>query len=125
MAIQFSYTTPATGAITQYHVVQNIQLDYSASSTAVTVASYVDSTTYAANKLPVYTQSISIDGLPDTTQDPLVTVQQQLVAVAPTADASGAANRYLFAGATLVDMPATVPTATSTANSSTTASTGG
>jgi len=111
MAIQFVYTTPATGAPAQYHVVQSIQLDYASSRTLVTVASYVDSTTYTASKLPVYTQSIAIDGLPDTTQDPLVTVQQELVAAAPTdGTASTSPNRYLFAGGTLVDMPVTTTT---------------
>lgn len=104
MSIQFSYTTPNTGAVANYHVVQQISLDYVSSNTNVQVASYVSQDAYAAGKFPVYNQSIQIAGLPVTTADPMDTVQADLIAAAPTdGTASTSPNRYLFAGATVVD----------------------
>jgi hypothetical protein len=104
MSIQFSYTTPSTGAVADYHVVQQIGLDYISNNTNVQVASYVSKDAYEAGKFPVYTQNIQIAGLPVVTADPLVTVQNNLMAAAPTdGTASTTPNRYLFAGATLAD----------------------
>lgn len=103
MGIQFSYTTPSTGAVAQYHVVQNIGLDYISGNTNVQVASYVSQDACNAGKFPVYQQGIQIAGLPITTADPLATVQADLVASAPTdGTASTSPNRYLFAGATII-----------------------
>lgn len=103
MSIQFSYTTPSTGAVANYHVVKQIGLDYESKNTNVQVASYVSSDAYTAGKFPVFTQNIQIDGLPVTTADPWATVQNDLIAAAPTdGTASTSPNRYLFAGATLV-----------------------
>lgn len=119
MAIQLQYVTPASGALASYHVVQTVQIDYVGSNTITQVASYVDANAYKAGKVPVYIQSISLGGIPDTTQDPLVTVQSMLTQAAPTdGPAASAPNRYTFAGGTLVDMPAT---ATATASDTATA----
>ena len=103
MAIQFSYVTPSTGAVADYHVVKQITLDYDASVTNVQVASYVSADAYNAGKFPAYNQAIQIAGLPVTTTDPLATVEADLIAAAPTdGTASNYPNRYLFAGASIV-----------------------
>jgi hypothetical protein len=103
MAIQFDYTTPSTGAVASYHVVQQIGLDYASNRTHVSIASYVSKEAYSAGKFPVFIQSIDMDGLPAVNSDPLVTVQSALIAAPPTdGTASNTPNRYLFAGASAV-----------------------
>lgn len=117
MAINLSYTTPASGALASYHVISSIQIDYVAQQTNVQVASYVDSTAYQANKIAVYAQGIAIAGVPDPTQDPLVTTQEALTASAPVTPP--ASNRYTFAGGSLVDMPSTYTPPASTTGATT------
>lgn len=104
MSLQFSYTTPATGAVADYHVITSISLDYVSSNTNVQVSSFVSKDAYTAGKFAVYNQQIQITGLPVTTADPLATVEADLIEAAPTdGTASTSPNRYLFAGATIVD----------------------
>ncbi|HDR9153771.1 TPA: hypothetical protein QDB05_000190 [Burkholderia vietnamiensis] len=103
MAIQFSYITPATGAAAEYHVVQQIALDYVSQKTNATVASFVSKDVFDAGKQPVYQQTIQIDGLPTENADPKASVEADLIEAAPADGVSAMfPNRYLFAGATIV-----------------------
>ena len=102
MPIQFDYTTPATGAVASYHRVTLVTLDYDADTIHVAVSSYVSKDAYTAGKFSVYQQTIQIAGTVDAAVKS--TVESNLVAAAPTdGTASNLPNRYLFAGATLVD----------------------
>ncbi|AOK00342.1 hypothetical protein [Burkholderia vietnamiensis] len=103
MPIEFSYAVPSTGAPTEYHVLQQIGLDYVSHKTNVTVASFVSKDMFDAGKQPVYQQVIQIDGLPAYGSDPKDYVEADLIAPAPTdGSMSTSPNRYLFAGATIV-----------------------
>ncbi|MFD1556045.1 hypothetical protein ACFSHT_10470 [Paraburkholderia silviterrae] len=104
MPLQLNFTTPSTGAVASYHVVQQVGLDYVSSLTNATVASYLDSSAKGAGKFPMYTQQIQIDGLPDAGADARSFAESSLI-VAALADGSASVgtNRYVFAGAELVD----------------------
>ncbi|WP_321866770.1 hypothetical protein [Paraburkholderia tropica] len=102
MPIQFSYTTPASGAVAEYHIVDRLSLIRSSKQTIAEVMSYVSANTFAAGKTAVYTQQITIDGLPDDGADAFAFSESSLIAASPT-DAVAGTNRYVFAGGALVD----------------------
>lgn len=103
MPLQLNYTTPATGAVASYHVVQQVGLDYVSNITNATVASYLDKNAKDSGKFPMYTQQIQIDGLPDAGADARVFAESSLSGAAPTdGGALPNMNRYVFAGAEIV-----------------------
>lgn len=107
MPIQQSYVTPNTGATASYHVVASVFIDYVNQNTFAAINSFVDKANHDSGKQPLYSQQIQLSGIPAAGTDPLASVQQALVAAEPTdGTASNAQNRYIFAGGTLVDMPA-------------------
>jgi hypothetical protein len=103
MPLQKDYETPATGAVSSYHAVQQVGLDKVSTLTTATVASYLSSAAKAAGKMPMYSQQIQLAGLPDKGQDAFDFAEAQLVAAAPDGVTVQAVNRYVFAGAAIVD----------------------
>lgn len=105
MPIQQDYVTPSTGAVASYHVVQQVSLDSTnGGQTGATVLSYLSKDAVASGKFPMYTQQIQISGLPAKGQDAWDYAYATLVAAAPTDGTANAfTNRYVFAGASLVD----------------------
>lgn len=103
MSIQLDYTVPSTGALSSYHTVNVVTLNYDgAQSTMATVASYVSKDTRASGKQAMYQQQIQLDGLPDA--DPRAFCEAALVAAKPTGGSADAFPiRYTFAGGTIVD----------------------
>jgi hypothetical protein len=102
MSLQKDYETPSTGAVASYHVVQQVGLDYVSLQTNATVASYLTKDARDAGKFPLYTQQISVDGLPTTGVDARDYAEQQLVAAVPQDGGGPYANRFVFAGAEIV-----------------------
>jgi hypothetical protein len=102
MPLQKNYETPATGATSSYHVVQQVGLDRVSTLTTATVASYLSGDAKAAGKMPMYTQQIQIDGFPANGQDAFDFAEAQLVVMAPDDAPVRAANRYVFSGAQMV-----------------------
>lgn len=104
MPIQKDYETPSTGAIANYHVAQQVSLDYSADGqTNVTVMSYLTKDAKDAGKFPLHTQQIQLSGLPASGQDARAYAYVALVVPAPTdGTANNFTNRYVFAGADIV-----------------------
>lgn len=101
MPLQLDYLTPSTGATANYHVVQQVGLDYVSALTNVTVASYLTKAAKDAGKFSMYAQQIQIVGLPNKGVDPLDFAESSLSASADGA-ASGNPYRYAFAGAEIV-----------------------
>lgn len=100
MPLQLDYLTPSTGATANYHVVQQVGLDYVSALTNVTVASYLSKGAKDSGKFPMYAQQIQIVGLPDKGVDAREFAELSLAAAAPTdGSAVGNPNRYVFAGA--------------------------
>jgi hypothetical protein len=109
MPIQMDYETPATGAHAMYHVVQKVDLDRVSNMTTAVVSSYLSVDAKSAGKHPIYTQQIQVSGLPAKGQDAFDFSEAELVAPAPASQPPQPAapfigvNRYLFAGAAIVD----------------------
>ncbi|MFP4889307.1 hypothetical protein [Paraburkholderia sp. EG304] len=103
MPLQKDFETPSTGATAGYHVVQQVSLDYVSSQIDATVASYLSKDARDAGKFPLYTQQITVAGLPAAGADARDYAQQQLVAAAPQDGSGPYANRFVFAGAEIVD----------------------
>lgn len=104
MPIASNYATPNTGAVATYHVVQQVTLDYVSSITNSTVASYLSKDAKDAGKHPMYTQQIPVDGLPPAAQDTRAYAEDQITAPMPDGVAvMPYANRYAFAGGTIVE----------------------
>ncbi|MBR8152373.1 hypothetical protein [Burkholderia vietnamiensis] len=103
MPIEFSYEAPSTGAPAEYHVLQQIGLDYVSQKVNITAASYVSKDAFDAGKQPVYQQVIQIDGLPPSGSDVKRFVEDELIVPAPTGGSvTMPTNRYVFAGAAIV-----------------------
>lgn len=104
MPIASNYTTPSTGAVATYHIVQQVTLDYVSLITNSTVASYLSKDAKDAGKFPMYTQQIPVDGLPAAAQDARAYAEGQIVEPMPDGVAVVPyANRYAFAGGTIVE----------------------
>lgn len=101
MPIKIDYTTPASGAATTYHVVQQVSLDYANSRVSAQLASYVSGETYAAGKQPVFQQPIEFPVLPPTGEDVLAFVEGKLVAPVTDTLSTTPARQY-FADGTIV-----------------------
>jgi hypothetical protein len=102
MPLQKDYETPSTGAVASYHVVQQVGLDYVSLQTNATVASYLTKEARDAGKFSLYTQQISVDGLPTAGADARDFAEQQLVTAAPQSSGGPYANHFVFAGAEIV-----------------------
>lgn len=102
MPIIIDYTTPASGAVAGYHVVQMVTIDYRNSRNFVQLDSYVSEATYSAGKQPVFSQPIEFDEIPTEGMTPLAYAEQKLVAPA-TDTTSPSAARAAFAGAKIAD----------------------
>ncbi|MDR5825821.1 hypothetical protein [Caballeronia sp. LZ043] len=104
MPIALNYTTPSTWAAAEYHVVQQLTLDFVTSNCTATVASFVSKEAKDAGKSPIYAQQIVLDGLPATDADPKAYVEGLLIEPQPTdAPTPPYANRYAFAGGAIVE----------------------
>ncbi|MCY0385669.1 hypothetical protein OVY01_00115 [Robbsia sp. Bb-Pol-6] len=101
MPIKIDYTTPASGATTGYHVVQQVSLDYANGRSSAQLASYVSDETYAAGKQPVFQQPIEFPVLPASGDDVLTFVEGKIIAPA-TDTLSPTPARQAFAGGTIV-----------------------
>lgn len=101
MPLSLAYTTPATGASSDYHVIQQIVLDYISSIMTATVSSYVSKDTFDAGKSPAYTQQIQIQAIPPATTDAKSFAESSLIELPPSGSPPQYANRYAFAGATI------------------------
>lgn len=102
MPLQKDYETPSTGANASYHVVQQVSLDYVSTMTNATVASYLSEDALGAGRFPMYTQQISLAGLPADGQAARDYAEAQLVVAQPDDESVPVVNRYVFAGATIV-----------------------
>ncbi|AET90690.1 hypothetical protein BYI23_B000830 [Burkholderia sp. YI23] len=103
MPIASNYTTPSTWAVATYHTIQQMTLDYAAGQCTATVASYLSKDALDAGKFPIYSQQIVLEGLPASGEDPKTYAEEALVEAQPTdAPTSPYANRYAFAGGTIV-----------------------
>jgi hypothetical protein len=104
MPLKKDYVTPATGAVASYHVAKQVTLDDDGKHTSISVSSYLNAEMQAAGKAPLYTQQIVVDGMPSNGQSAFDYAYAQLAAPAPEGESVPTyANRYLFAGAAIVD----------------------
>jgi hypothetical protein len=104
MPIADNYTTPNTGAVATYHVVQQLTLDYVSTLTNCTVASYLSKDAKDGGKFPMYSQQIQVQGLPAAAQDPLTFAEGELIAPVPDdVNASQFTSRYAFSGGTITE----------------------
>jgi len=103
MPLKKDYVTPSTGATANYHVVQQVSLDYVSSQINATVASYLSKDARDAGRFPLYTQQITVAGLPAVGVEALTYAQQQLIAAAPDGGSVTYTNRFAFAGGEIVD----------------------
>lgn len=102
MPIQKDYVSPLTGASASYHVVRTAALDYNTNRLVAQIASYVDKSTYTAQKQPVYIQSIEWPTLPVSGADVVGDIETRVIA--PASDTSSpTVSRVSFAGGTIVD----------------------
>ena len=103
MPIASNYTTPSTWAVATHHVIQQLTLDYVSGQCTATVSSYLSKEALDAGKFPIYSQQIVLEGMPASGADPKAYAEGALVEAAPAdAPASPYANRYAFAGGTIV-----------------------
>jgi len=102
MPLQKDYETPSTGANASYHVVQQVSIDYVSTMTNATVASYLSKDALSAGKFPMYTQQIMLAGLPPDGEIARDYAEAQLVVAQPDDSSVPVANRYVFAGASIV-----------------------
>jgi hypothetical protein len=102
MPLQKDYETPSTGAVASYHVVQQVGLDYVSLLTNATVVSYLSRDARDAGRFAMYTQQVQIAGLPGDGQSARDFAEAQLIASPPDDAVGGAPNRYVFAGAAVV-----------------------
>jgi hypothetical protein len=102
MPLQKDYVTPSTGATASYHVVQQVSLDYVSTQANATVASYLSNDAMTAGKFPMYTQQITLTGLPGDGLDARDYAEAQLVLAQPADAPAPNTNRYVFAGASIV-----------------------
>jgi hypothetical protein len=104
MPVALNYTTPSTWAVADYHVVQQINLDFVSSTCTATVASFLSKEAKDAGKSPIYAQQIALEGVPSSGADPKAYVEGMLIEPQP-ADVTipPYANRYVFAGGTIVE----------------------
>lgn len=103
MPLSLNYTTPNTGAVAEYHVVAAMNLDQFQNTTTALVFSYLNADSKAAGKFNMYQQQIQLDGLPPAGQAAIDFTEAALIAAVPTPVSSNSpANRYAFAGATIV-----------------------
>lgn len=109
--IRLNFTVPSSGALSTVHVVSQAQLDFSGSEMlTATVSSFVDENAYSASLYPLFTQSVSIEGLPESGQDILSYVEAKLVEAAPEGEVTPYANRRVFAGGQIVTATPTAVT---------------
>ncbi|MFW6855399.1 hypothetical protein ACODYM_29330 [Burkholderia gladioli] len=109
MPISKQITLDATGATASYHVIGQVNEDYDGKSVVATLRSYVSSDTFAAGKQPVQVAtSVYLTGIPASDQNTIAFAEAQLIAAQPTDGTATsptlpfAANRYMFAGGTIV-----------------------
>lgn len=102
MPLEKDYTTPSTGAVASYHVVQQVSLDNVSKTTNATVSSYLSKDAVDAGKFAMYTQQIMLTGLPADGQNAFDYAEAQLVAAQPADTGTPSVNRYVFAGAMIV-----------------------
>lgn len=103
MPLSSNYTTPNTGAVAAYHVVTNVNVDLENSNSTAYVSSYLNSDARAAGKFCMYQQQIQVDGLPPAGQTITDFMETALITTVPTPlPLNSPANRYAFAGATIV-----------------------
>ncbi|WP_246795614.1 hypothetical protein [Burkholderia perseverans] len=100
MPILIDYTTPGTGAVAGYHVVQQVTFDYQNTRSIAQLASFVSKDTYTAGKQPLYAQPIEFSELPTAGMSPRDYAEQKIVA--PASDkTSPTAGRANFIGGTV------------------------
>lgn len=102
MPLQKDYESPSTGATASYHVVKQVTLDRESNIVNATVASYLSADAKSAGKFALYTQQITITGLPPAQVDAFDYAEQQLI-VADDGATIALGNRYAFAGAEIVN----------------------
>lgn len=104
MPLRKDYAVASTGANATYHVIQQVTLDYQSEKTVATVASFVSKELRDSGKFALYTQPIMFDGMPAEGQTPRDFTEAELIAdVPPDGAVSPYPNRYVFAGAQIVD----------------------
>ncbi|MCR1769069.1 hypothetical protein B7760_02013 [Burkholderia glumae] len=102
MPILIDYTTPGTGAVAGYHVVQQVTFDYQNSRSVAQLASYVSKQTYADGRQPLFSQPIEFGAMPPDGMSPRSYAEQKIVA--PVSDkTSPTAARANFIGGSIVD----------------------
>ncbi|MDR5736120.1 hypothetical protein QCE47_27800 [Caballeronia sp. LZ025] len=104
MPIASNYTTPSTWAVASYHVVQQLTLDYVSGQCTATVASFLSKEAKDAGKSPIYSQQIVLEGMPESNADPKGYAEALLIEPQPAdVNTPPYANRYAFAGGTIVE----------------------
>ncbi|MGS0994380.1 hypothetical protein [Burkholderia glumae] len=102
MPISIDYTTPGTGAVAGYHVVQQVTFDYQNTRSIAQLSSYVSKQTYTDGRQPLFSQPIEFGELPPDGTSPRVYAEQKIVA--PASDkTSPTAARANFIGGSIVD----------------------
>ncbi|MCM2492702.1 hypothetical protein ACVCIH_05955 [Burkholderia glumae] len=102
MPISIDYTTPGTGAVADYHVVQQVTFDYQNARSIAQLASYVSKQTYSDGRQPLFSQPIEFSAMPPDGTSPRSYAEQKIVA--PASDkTSPTAARANFIGGSIVD----------------------
>lgn len=96
-----------TGAVSNYHIVSGIQIDYINSSTFLTVASFVSKSKKDEGKDSLSINTFTIPGVPDYNTIPYEWALNKLIEQPPEnfvpEDYVGYINPYIFAGGEVKD----------------------
>jgi hypothetical protein len=109
MPLKKTIRIASIGVPASHHVVRSVSLDFEMKTASVSIASFYDAEAAAEGAQSIGMALVNLDTTPAPGEDPRAFCERQLVAPAPaealnpaTAEI-GNPNRYLFAGAEIVD----------------------
>ncbi|UKD15467.1 hypothetical protein L3V59_21195 [Burkholderia aenigmatica] len=108
MSLKKSIVVEQTGAPALIHRVDNVTINYLASTTSAQISSFYDDEAKKVNRAPLASVSLSVEGIPKSGKDAKAFVEAALAAPVPEGENAEAllrqygTNRYAFAGADIV-----------------------
>lgn len=109
MPLKKTIRIASIGVPASHHVIRTVSIDFETKTASVSIASFYDAEAATEGAQSIGMALVNLDTLPASGDDLRAFCERQLVAPAPTAPLNpataeiGNPNRYLFAGAELVD----------------------
>lgn len=66
IAINHEIEDESTGAVARYHVIEYVSIDYKYNSVTATMNGYVSKKAYEADRNPLCSHSVTVNGLPES-----------------------------------------------------------